>query len=56
MKLLAHKDGLGLVLGALLRQGALCPKCSFATRVTSRQWATCKRCGEKVKRKQLPAP
>ena len=56
MKLLAHKDSLSLVLGALLDKGALCPKCHSATRVTSSQWATCKRCGEKVKRNQLPTP
>ena len=51
---LATVTGLGLVLGFLLRDGAMCPKCGYGTRATSKRWARCKRCGERVARRQLP--
>lgn len=51
---LAHMDGLRLMLKLLMFQGAMCPKCGFGTRVTSKRWSKCKRCGERVERKELP--
>jgi hypothetical protein len=47
---LAHKDGINLVFGVLLANGAMCPKCGYGTRVTSKKWARCKKCGERVER------
>ena len=47
---LATMTGLGLVLGILLRDGAMCPKCGHGTRATSKRWARCKKCGERVQR------
>ena len=51
---LATKDGLALFLGCLFHVGAMCPKCGFGTRVTSKKWAKCKKCGERVERRELP--
>ena len=45
---LATVTGLGLVIGFLLRDGAMCPKCGHGTRATSKRWARCKKCGERV--------
>ena len=45
---LAHKDGINLIFGLLMASGAMCPKCGFGTRVTSKNWARCKKCGERV--------
>ena len=50
---LARRDGLALVLALLLGSGAMCPKCGFGTRVTSKRWAKCKRCGERVLRRTM---
>ena len=50
---LAHKDGINLVFGLLIASGAMCPKCGFGTRVTSKNWARCKKCGERVKRVKM---
>jgi len=52
--LLATRQGVELVIGILVYMGAMCPKCAFGTRVTSKRWARCKRCGERVERKSLP--
>lgn len=32
----------------LLVMGAMCPKCGYGTRKTSKRWARCKRCNERV--------
>lgn len=50
---LAHKDGIRLVFGLLMASGAMCPKCGFGTRVTSKKWARCKKCGERVERVKM---
>jgi tRNA(Ile2) C34 agmatinyltransferase TiaS len=52
---LAHRAGIAAFFGALYHMGALCPKCESATRPTSKKWAKCKKCGERVERKELPA-
>lgn len=51
---LATQQGLDLFLGMLFHVGAMCPKCGFGTRVTSKRWAKCKKCGERVERRELP--
>jgi hypothetical protein len=50
---LAHKDGINLVFGLLMASGAMCPKCGFGTRATSKKWARCKKCGERVERVKM---
>lgn len=50
---LAHNAGLRLVLGLLIGSGAMCPKCGFGTRATSKNWARCKQCGERVPRVKM---
>jgi predicted amidophosphoribosyltransferase len=54
LPLLAHRDGLSLMLDLLMQQGAMCSKCGHATRATSKRWAVCKKCGERVERHALP--
>lgn len=54
MSILARKDGVEAVCAILCVMGAMCPKCGFGTRVTSKRWAKCKRCGERVARHELP--
>ena len=51
---LANLDHLEVFLRALVYKGAMCPKCGHATRVTSKRWAKCKKCGERVERRELP--
>lgn len=51
---LATKDGLELFIGLLAFTGALCPKCGFGTRAVSKKWRKCKKCGERVERRELP--
>jgi tRNA(Ile2) C34 agmatinyltransferase TiaS len=48
---LANLDHLGLTVAIMMRMGAACPSCGFGTRVTSKRWAKCKRCGERVERR-----
>lgn len=47
---LATVGGICAVLGILLRDGAMCPTCGHGTRVTSRRWARCVKCGGRVRR------
>lgn len=47
---LATKQGLELFCALLTVSGAMCPKCAYGTRVVSKKWAKCKKCGEKVAR------
>ena len=51
---LATQQGLDMMLTLLVHTGAMCPKCGFGTRRTSKRWARCKKCGERVERKELP--
>ena len=39
----------------LFAMGAMCPKCGYGTRNTSKNWARCKKCGERVRRRALDA-
>ena len=48
---LATASGITLLVAYLIEQGAMCPKCGHGTRVTSKQWAKCKSCGERVARR-----
>ena len=50
---LARRDGIAMVFGILLRDGALCHDCGHGTRVTSKRWAVCKHFGARVERKQV---
>ena len=47
---LATKTGIEMMFAMLLHDGAICSKCGYGTRVTSKRWAKCKRCGERVAR------
>lgn len=53
--LLSNRIGIALVLTELLTMGALCPACGHGTRVTSKRWARCKKCGERVQRQSASA-
>ena len=47
---LATKTGIELMFAILLNNGSMCPRCGYGTKVTSKRWAICKRCGERVTR------
>lgn len=47
---LATKTGIEMMFAMLLHDGAMCPKCGYGTRNTSKNWARCKKCGERVAR------
>jgi len=47
---LANKNHLSFFLEVLVAMGALCPVCGKGTRRTSKRWARCKECGERVRR------
>ncbi len=50
---LASLTGITLVTHLLLESGALSPCCGFGTRVTSKRWARCKKCGGRVVRRGM---
>lgn len=50
---LANKRHLSLVLAIMVASGSMCPKCGHGTRATSKRWAKCKKCGERVPRRSL---
>ena len=50
---LCTEEGLALFVGLLSYSGAMCPKCGHGTRRTSKRWAKCKKCGERVERRSL---
>ena len=37
----------------LMLSGAVCAKCGFGTRKTSKNWRRCKRCGERVRSREV---
>jgi len=47
---LATKTGIEMMIGMLIHDGSMCPKCGYGTRVTSKRWSKCKKCGERVAR------
>lgn len=47
-------EGLETVCTLLVYMGAMCPLCAHGTRVTSKRWAKCKKCGNRVERRKLP--
>lgn len=47
---LATLDGISVMVAHLALSGALCPECGHGTRATSKKWARCKKCGERVQR------
>jgi len=47
---LATKTGIEMLIARLMHDGAMCYKCGYGTRVTSKRWARCKKCGERVAR------
>lgn len=54
---LANLSHLSIVVGLMVATGGMCAKCGHGTRVTSKNWARCKKCGEKVRRHKLaPLP
>lgn len=50
---LARRDGIAFLVGFLVGSGAMCPTCGHGTRVTSKRWARCKKCGKRVPRLAL---
>ena len=44
------KRGLASLIGLLMLDGSMCPKCGYGTRKTSKNWRRCKResCGERI--------
>jgi predicted Zn-ribbon and HTH transcriptional regulator len=47
---LASEKGLSIFVGLLFATGAMCRKCGYGTRRTSKRWARCKKCGLRVER------
>jgi predicted Zn-ribbon and HTH transcriptional regulator len=47
---LADKRNLTNLFALLMVDGAMCPKCGYGTRKTSKNWRRCKRpeCGERI--------
>jgi uncharacterized protein (DUF983 family) len=46
----ATKTGVEMIVGLLCLTGSMCPKCGYGTRRTSKRWARCKQCGDRVAR------
>jgi hypothetical protein len=46
----ANRDHLSAFVGLLYATGALCPKCGWGTRATSKRWSRCRKCDERVAR------
>jgi tRNA(Ile2) C34 agmatinyltransferase TiaS len=53
--ILANRTGIAVVATLLMGSGAMCPTCGHGTRVTSKRWAKCKKCGERVARRDMEA-
>jgi len=50
---LATRQGISLLAALLFAQGALCEKCGYGTRATSKNWARCKKCGHRNRRRTI---
>jgi len=50
---LATKTGIEMMITMLIVSGAMCHKCGYGTKKTSKRWARCKRCGERVEIKEV---
>lgn len=50
---LTNRSHLELFIAVLAAIGAICPKCGSGTRKTSKRWARCKKCNERVPRREL---
>jgi len=48
--ILANRTGIAVVVTLLFGSGAMCGECGHGTRVTSKNWAKCKKCGARVRR------
>ena len=48
---LANLNHLETFCRILLINGALCPRCGYSTRRTSKHWGRCKKCDERVPRR-----
>lgn len=46
---IADKPHFENLIALLIATGAMCSKCGFGTRKTSKNWRRCKRCGERVR-------
>lgn len=47
---LANLKHLSLFTYVLVAQGSMCHLCGHGTRTTSKRWAKCRKCGERVRR------
>lgn len=47
---LATKTGIEMMFAMMIYNGDMCHKCGHGTRKTSKNWARCKKCGERVRR------
>lgn len=46
----ATPHGLSLIVAMMVVEGAWCVDCGHGTRMTSKHWARCLKCGERVPR------
>ena len=49
--ILASRSGIAFMVAHMTLSGGMCEECGFGTRVTSKNWAKCKRCGHRNRRR-----